>query len=166
LFFPALAVVFLLCFWLARTSNLIRDLGPEPEGPDGEPLYVHDEKGEKIPRTSLWKWIRGEKDTRKRDKQGEIIYKQELKPYSLASTQLAFWLFIIASSISFIWTVTTNRQSLNSFALGILGISSATTLGSVFIDAGKRTSAEADRQAGLAKLRDLQAQEKALSIPP
>ena len=74
-------------------------------------------------------------------------YGKPTKTYSLARTQFAFWSFIIIGAYAFIWMVTTNQNTLNSFTLGIFGISAATTAAATLMDKSKRTAAEANMDA-------------------
>lgn len=160
LFLIGLAFVVGLLIHLARRSNLIRDLGPDPVDQNGNRLY---------------KDSRGNPVIREIDGNGNFIYKAEggriilprnvrpvLKAYSLARAQLAFWLFITLVSFFFIWLVTTDRQSLPTFALGILGISSATAVGSTLIDASRHAGSESDRDALESHLKDLRTQQASL----
>jgi hypothetical protein len=160
-FFPVMAVVVVLFVWLARTSNLLRDLGPELLNENGNPIPRKDKYGTLVPqRAALW-WLRSNNQY-KTDKSRNVIYEPARKTYSLASSQLAFWLFIILGAYVFIWTAASNQQSLSKFALGILGISSATAVSSVFIDSSKRAAATAERQALADKLKELQSQQATL----
>jgi hypothetical protein len=74
-------------------------------------------------------------------------YGKPTKTYSLARAQFAFWSFIIIGAYAFIWMVTTNQNTLNSFTLGIFGISAATAAGATMIDKSKRAAAEASMEA-------------------
>jgi hypothetical protein len=53
--------------------------------------------------------------------------------YSFSKAQFAFWTFIIVASFIFIWTFTTDLQSINTTALILLGITSATIVTSNLI---------------------------------
>jgi hypothetical protein len=58
--------------------------------------------------------------------------------YSLARSQMAWWLFIALFSFHYIWLITGDRDSLSNTILILMGISAATGLGAVAIDGGKR----------------------------
>ncbi len=58
----------------------------------------------------------------------------ENKPYSLARTQLAFWMILITFSFVFIWAVTGSLPIVTGTILTLLGISIATTAGAKVID--------------------------------
>jgi hypothetical protein len=69
------------------------------------------------------------------------------QPYSLARTQMAWWLFIVIVSFVTIWMITGNRDTVSDKTLILLGISSGTALGAVAIDAtsSNRTKSALDR---------------------
>jgi hypothetical protein len=73
--------------------------------------------------------------------------KGDRKPFSLSRCQMAWWFFIIFASYMLIWIVVGDRDTLSSSALALLGISSATALGAVSIDASKKTDAKTQLQA-------------------
>ncbi len=50
-------------------------------------------------------------------------------PYSLGRSQMAWWLFLVAVSYSFIWLVTGDRDAIPKSLLTLMGISSALALG-------------------------------------
>jgi hypothetical protein len=65
----------------------------------------------------------------------------ERRPFSLARTQAAWWFFLVLAAYLFIGIITGDfLTSFTSTALGLLGISAGTTLGSAFVDAGKAQS--------------------------
>ncbi|HJQ26708.1 MAG TPA: hypothetical protein VKA60_22520 [Blastocatellia bacterium] len=142
-----------LIYW-ARHSGLIRDIGPDPVDDAGNRLY-RSRQGKLVTRT-----VNDEGKAIFKDQDGNIYLPKDVKPvmktYSLARTQLAFWVVITLASFFFIWLVTTDRQGLPTFVLGILGISSATAVGSTLIDSSRRTGSESDRDAYEAKLTQLQ----------
>lgn len=76
-----------------------------------------------------------------------------LKRYSLGRTQMAWWFFVVVFSYLFIWRLTGDLNVLTASVLGLMGISSATALGSAVVDSGKR-----DEQKKL--LRGLEKQEQ------
>lgn len=59
--------------------------------------------------------------------------------YSLARSQMAWWLFIVIVSYVTIWMITGNRDTVSNSTLILIGISGATALGSVAIDATAST---------------------------
>jgi hypothetical protein len=59
--------------------------------------------------------------------------------YSLGRSQMAWWLFIVIVSYVTIWMITGNRDTVTSSTLILIGISGATALGSVAIDATAST---------------------------
>jgi hypothetical protein len=61
--------------------------------------------------------------------------------YSLARVQLAWWIFIIIGSISFLTIVTWNRPDPGSTSLVLLALSSATALSATLIDLSRIRSA-------------------------
>ena len=65
----------------------------------------------------------------------------ERRPFSLARTQAAWWFFLVVAAYLFIGIITGDfLTSFSATALGLLGISAGTTLGSAFVDAGKAQS--------------------------
>ena len=58
-------------------------------------------------------------------------------PYSLARMQMAFWFFLVLGAFFFLWVLLGDMDTLNSSALGLIGISAGTALGSVFVDSAK-----------------------------
>lgn len=61
-----------------------------------------------------------------------------VKAFSLARVQFATWLWIIIASYVFIWVLIGETASLTGQVLGILGINSATLVGSVVVDNRQR----------------------------
>jgi len=61
--------------------------------------------------------------------------------YSLSRTQMAFWFVLIVSSFGFIWLITGNVNTLTASVVALAGISAATALGAVTVDAGKEAAA-------------------------
>src|ERR1051326_1997185 len=55
--------------------------------------------------------------------------------YSLGRSQMAWWMFIVLVSYVTIWMITGNRDTVTNSTLILVGISGATALGSVAIDA-------------------------------
>lgn len=58
-----------------------------------------------------------------------------LQRYSLGRVQMAYWFFLVAASYVFIWMVTSEYGVLPGSVLGLIGISAATALGAVAINA-------------------------------
>ena len=78
-------------------------------------------------------------------------------PYSLGSTQAAWWLFIILAAYILIGLVTGNfATSINSTALTLLGIGAATAVGSVVISQSKKEDQQARARTLLRRITDLQ----------
>jgi hypothetical protein len=71
----------------------------------------------------------------------------QLQAYSLGRSQMAWWLFIVLVSYVTIWLITGNRDTVTSSTLILIGISGATALGAVAIDAtaSTRTKTAIDR---------------------
>jgi hypothetical protein len=61
----------------------------------------------------------------------------EKRTFSLAKTQMAWWFAIVFAAFVFLWLVTGELPTLNGQALSLLGISSATTIASLGISAGR-----------------------------
>lgn len=61
------------------------------------------------------------------------------RSYSLARLQMAWWFGIVVGSYIFLWVVTGGQPTLSAQALSLLGISGATGLTSVGLDANKNT---------------------------
>jgi hypothetical protein len=78
--------------------------------------------------------------------------------YSLARTQMAWWLVISAVSFLFVWALLA-KWSFNPKVLALLGISGATGLSSVLIDSNKQKAAATQLQQALTEksvqLRDM-----------
>jgi hypothetical protein len=55
------------------------------------------------------------------------------QPYSLARTQMAWWLFLILVGFNYVWLVTGDRDSIAPSLLGLMGISAATAIASAAI---------------------------------
>ncbi len=53
---------------------------------------------------------------------------------------MAFWFLLVVAAFFFIWLITGNTASLTPTVLTLIGISATTALGSVAIDANKRTA--------------------------
>ena len=63
-------------------------------------------------------------------------------PYSLARTQMAVWTFLIVCGFAFVWLITGDwTLEVPVGLIGLMGISSATFVGSVAVDSSKRNSA-------------------------
>jgi hypothetical protein len=68
--------------------------------------------------------------------------KKNLKPYSLALTQAAWWFFLVIGSFVFIYMITGDYNSMTEQALILMGIGTGTALGSFMVNASKRDSAD------------------------
>lgn len=74
------------------------------------------------------------------------------RPFSLARTQAAWWFFLVLAAYLFIGIITGDfLTSITATALGLLGISAGTTLGSAFVDAGKTQSPDVQAQEAKAR---------------
>ena len=58
--------------------------------------------------------------------------------YSLAKCQMAVWLFLVVGGYLLIWVVTRDRSDVPGTVLGLIGLSSATTVGALLIEARQR----------------------------
>lgn len=63
--------------------------------------------------------------------------------YSLARTQMAFWLVIVVGAYVFIWLVTGELNTLTSTVVGLMGIAAATAVAGGTIDAGSAAATQA-----------------------
>lgn len=72
---------------------------------------------------------------------------KQTTPYSLGRTQMAFWFFIVLGVYLLIWIVTGDRDTLSGSTLALIGISSATALGSVTVDSSKTLGATSQLQS-------------------
>jgi hypothetical protein len=81
--------------------------------------------------------------------------------YSLARTQMAVWFFVVIVSYVTIWMITGARDTVSDSAMILIGISGATALASVAIDATASTRVKAAIERLNAELTTLQAQRQA-----
>jgi hypothetical protein len=58
----------------------------------------------------------------------------ERRPYSLGRCQMAFWFFLVVATYVLIYLITGDYGALTASALGLIGISSVTALGSIAVD--------------------------------
>jgi hypothetical protein len=72
--------------------------------------------------------------------------------FSLARSQMAWWFFVVVAAYLYIALVTGNYDTLNPSVLALIGISAATGLASMAIDASQNGAAQ-DRQKTLAAER-------------
>jgi hypothetical protein len=77
----------------------------------------------------------------------------QLKPYSLALTQAAWWFFLVIASFILIYLVTGDYNTISDQALVLMGIGTGTALGAAMVNATKRDSSDTE----LAGLRPEQA---------
>lgn len=80
---------------------------------------------------------------------GLVPVQKSLRPYSLGRVQMAVWSVLIVSSFVFIFIVTFGMDSINSESFILLGISSATALGSVAVNQISIPALPAAQQAQL-----------------
>jgi hypothetical protein len=59
------------------------------------------------------------------------------RTYSLAKTQVAWWFAIVFASLVYLWLITGEIPAISAQALGLLGISSATTMASAGVSIGR-----------------------------
>lgn len=78
--------------------------------------------------------------------------------YSLGRSQMAWWLFIVIVSYVTIWMISGNRDTVSTSTLILIGISGATALGAVMIDATASTRIKAAIDRLDTELTTLQAQ--------
>ncbi|HEY3566873.1 MAG TPA: hypothetical protein VGP73_02980 [Thermoanaerobaculia bacterium] len=79
------------------------------------------------------------------------------RPFSLGRCQMALWFLLVVAAFFFIWLITGNSASLTPTVLTLIGISATTALGSVAIDAGKRTADQNQMTQIVANQNNLQA---------
>ena len=88
------------------------------------------------------------------------------KPFSLARTQMAFWLFVVVASYLFILIVTGDTNTINDSVLGLMGISAATGFGAVMVDASKTSATRAQRDAAQKTRSELQMKKTVAPLTP
>ncbi len=88
------------------------------------------------------------------------------KPFSLARTQMAFWLFVVVASYLFILMVTGDTNTINDSVLGLIGISAATGFGAVMVDASKLTATRTQRDAARKARGELMAKKTLGTLSP
>lgn len=67
-----------------------------------------------------------------------------IRPYSLSRAQMAFWFLVIIWASLFLWIATGSWHILNDTCLWLIGIGSATALGSALIAANPKTAGTDD----------------------
>lgn len=72
--------------------------------------------------------------------------RRRLPPYSLGRWQMAFWFFLIITSFVFIFVITWQVNTVTEQALALMGISAATALGAIAVDANKSDDTQAALQ--------------------
>jgi hypothetical protein len=81
------------------------------------------------------------------------------QPFSLARCQMAFWFVLVFASFIFLYILLWDYNTVSSQAVALMGISSATALGSVAVDVIKDSPADAANRAlqalGLNTYRDV-----------
>jgi hypothetical protein len=136
-FYLVTAIVLVLAFTLwcyGRRTSLLRD-GRPPEGQD--PSRAADSQQslrENEERFRVLKYLPGFDDI--------MPKRSELAQYSLAKTQMAWWLFFIIATYLYIWVAVGDFNTLTSSTLILFGISIGTTVGSKMVDAGKQAAVE------------------------
>ncbi|MDA1100801.1 MAG: hypothetical protein O2967_17655 [Proteobacteria bacterium] len=66
------------------------------------------------------------------------------KPFSLGSTQMAFWFFIVLGGFLYVWLVAGDLSVLTPSVLGLIGISAATGLAATSVATSKQTAIPAE----------------------
>ena len=61
----------------------------------------------------------------------------ERQAFSLALWQMSFWFFLVVAAYVFIWLINDELDTITESVLGLIGIGSATAIGSVLIDQNK-----------------------------
>lgn len=64
------------------------------------------------------------------------------RPFSLARSQMAWWFVLILTSFALVYVITGSTEAISAQALVLLGITSATTLGSSLIDQSRNGQAK------------------------
>jgi hypothetical protein len=64
------------------------------------------------------------------------------RPFSLARSQMAWWFVLILASFGVVYVITGSTEAISSQALVLLGITSATTMGSALIDQSREGKAK------------------------
>lgn len=73
-------------------------------------------------------------------------------PFSLGKTQMAFWFVIVILTVVGAFVITGSLEAIPAQTIGLLGISSATGLGSVLMRKGKEAAAQGEARTQLAKV--------------
>ena len=94
---------------LAKRTNLLRDMGPSYPLAATPGATTSEKTGGPAP---------------------------NLKPYSLARCQMAFWFVLTVGSFMFIYLITGASDTVTTSVLALIGISAGTFLGAAVIDAG------------------------------
>lgn len=79
--------------------------------------------------------------------------------YSLGRWQMAWWFILILASYLTIWLITGDRDTITTSSLVLMGISAATAMGSIAIEANAPARAEETRKT-------LEAQKASLAVSP
>jgi hypothetical protein len=66
-------------------------------------------------------------------------------PFSLGLVQMAWWFYLVVACYLYIWLITGEYNTLTEGVLALTGISAATGLGAVFVEAQKRDTLQAQR---------------------
>lgn len=121
-----------LIFRLAVKSDILRDIGDQPDG-------AADQKAYGIFRAFEF----GKKDGIR-------------KPYSLARFQMAWWFLLVIGSFFYIWLITGALDIITTEILALIGIGAGTALGAAAIDSGKRESVKTDLKTKQEEIKNLE----------
>lgn len=103
-----------LIFRLADRSDILRDIGEQPDGSEDRKAY------------GIGRAFEPRKENKDR------------KPYSLARCQMAFWFLLVIGSFFYIWLITGALDIITTEILALIGIGAGTALGAAAIDRGNR----------------------------
>ncbi|ABF42093.1 hypothetical protein Acid345_3092 [Candidatus Koribacter versatilis Ellin345] len=84
-------------------------------------------------------------------------------PYSLGRVQMAFWFYLTVASYLYIWLMTTDKNSLTTSVLTLIGISAGTGLSAVIVDHQKSDDAKTTRAVLMTEIGALQQRIKDLA---
>ncbi|MFL5542539.1 MAG: hypothetical protein ACJ8J0_26370 [Longimicrobiaceae bacterium] len=141
LWLPAVAWLALIVwfFHLARTTGIIRDPQPPIPPPPGDVPRVR-----ATPAARSANPKRAAREERRRQRKERL----DLRPYSMARTQMAFWFLLVTTAFLAIWIVTGDTQGvITTQAIFLIGLGAGTALAAGAVEKNKREeqAAVADR---------------------